>query len=256
LAINGSSPLPILEDLAADDAIRGLVVVDYSPLIIYRTDVRTDKTPKEYLARRSGLFQAPKAAGFIDGRLAEATGLLRNRDCSWERLFDRFDEPTSGHAVGYAFTEDRDTELDFLDADPRFVKYARVFFPCLTEGPALDGLIARFARAVERIQARGGAVVLVDPPFGRSIRDEEAKLFPRAVYWEPLLRRTGVVAIHCRDEAALEAFDPPDTLHLDRRDAPRFTVLMLDLIEARLAARGDHRIEAWKAPLAEPPARP
>lgn len=76
---------------------------------------------------------------------------------------------------------------------------------------------------VGTIQARGGRVVFMRPPTSGQVYDYEEFIFPKAMFWDAFAARTSALCIHFKDVPQLAGFDCPDTVHLDRADAPRFT---------------------------------
>jgi len=87
--------------------------------------------------------------------------------------------------------------------------------------------------AIREIDARGGQVVLVRLPSSPARFDSEEKVHPRVEYWDRLSEGTSAIGVHYRDVPALAGFVPPDSSHLDMRDASIFTERLLDEVERR-----------------------
>jgi hypothetical protein len=84
---------------------------------------------------------------------------------------------------------------------------------------------------VKAIQDRGGSVVFIRFPTSGSYYSREQDQFPKATYWDAFAAKTSAKAIHFKDYPTLAGFSCPDTSHLDRRDAPRFTLELIDILE-------------------------
>lgn len=72
---------------------------------------------------------------------------------------------------------------------------------------------------------------------GGARRLRESSLFPRRDYWDTFAKSTSAFTLHWEDVPAFADFALPDEVHLDYRDAPRFTRLLADELCARGALR-------------------
>ena len=86
---------------------------------------------------------------------------------------------------------------------------------------------------VERLQSRGGRVAFVRIVSTDESYELSERCFPKTECWDRFAAKTGAVAIHFKDVPTLADFRCPDTLHLDYRDAPRFTTALLDELVRR-----------------------
>jgi len=84
---------------------------------------------------------------------------------------------------------------------------------------------------VKAIQARGGRVIFVQfPTTGANLRFDEF-MFPKARYWDAFAAQTSALCLHFAEVPELSGFDCPDTSHLDRTEAPRFTLELGKVLE-------------------------
>jgi len=86
---------------------------------------------------------------------------------------------------------------------------------------------------VQAIQGRGGRVVFLRLPTTGDHFTYDEFMFPKEMYWDLFAAQTSALCIHFKDLPQLSAFDCPDTSHLDRRDAPRFTRELAKVLEDR-----------------------
>ncbi len=87
--------------------------------------------------------------------------------------------------------------------------------------------------AIHELQARGGKLAMVRFPTTGEYWQADEQHYPRAAYWDAWAARTAAVAIHFRDVPALDAFDLPDTSHVDVKDTAAFTRALVQTLRAR-----------------------
>lgn len=221
LAIEGSSPVPILVELAGDETFRGLVLLAVNPVRLFEASAAGGRLPREYLERLrdSG---APFAA--LETRLSvlvQRASALRRSELSPLTLLRlrRWPEPRQ-------VRQDRALPIHYV-RDARLRAMERATAAQTRSLPQLEGEprtahLARIARAVERIRSRGGEVVLVRMPSSGLPRQAERERAPRERAWDALVRASGAPAIHFEDHPDL-AFESPDGSHLDAADSAAFT---------------------------------
>ncbi|WP_257455070.1 hypothetical protein [Archangium lipolyticum] len=232
LSISGSSSLPVLEDLAADERFRGLVLCEVSPTLFFSVEPNEVRArPASYVARHAHrtfvedwetalrlpfqehlvvLLSAVQPKGVLHHLLVNRTlpppPLNRTRaDRHQPSHFEGVDVAALRHAW----------ERRYQDAHGR-----------TPEAAELEALLERVSAQVERIRSRGGEVVFVRMVSSGTVRRIEDTRYPRALYWERLLERTGSQGLSFEDSPALARFECPDGSHLDSRAATGFTHLL------------------------------
>ncbi|MDQ3300205.1 MAG: hypothetical protein M3619_26800 [Myxococcota bacterium] len=250
LALEGTSPLFVLEDLATDHDFTGRLIVGVAPDVFFSGFAYRGKLGAYYrdetLAQRAGqwlsmTFLEPYAA-FYDPDFALFTVLKRQ---DWPARV--------GVKVGIDVRKlsnsaaDRDTWMwSKVEGDPEYRALAQKIWMQDTTPPdakfraeldkRLGEQIDRAAAAVGKLRARGVEVVFVRFPSITPYRDIEDRDFPRATTWDVLLARTGSPGIHFDDEPSLQGFDLPEWSHLAAGERPRFTEALLGAI-ARLKSQ-------------------
>ncbi len=226
---NASTPLPVLEDLAADDRFRGTVLCEVHPLIFFDESGEREAWTREWI-------EAPRhtsVAERIENRMRDvlrARMALRSPELSLASVArklgktGRFPEPTRlltdperFQSVDYRGA--KDLELTRADALRWYETHCRV----AASEAGLAAIAERAHTAVRRIEARGGAVVFVRLPSTGPLRAVEDRRAPRVSTWDRLLAQRPLRGLHCDDVAALGHFDCPDGSHLDRQDRAAFT---------------------------------
>lgn len=256
LALEGTSPLPVLEDLAADPDFTGRLLMDTTPtsLFLGMSGLRASVVPyyhEQSPSQRSGhwlsrQFLEPWFA-FYDPDFALPVVVRRQ---AWPQ---RPGVPPR-ILVRKLLSQDidRNTRLwHKVEDDPEYRALARRIWQVqlgLPLPPTIDtdgkrrklreDVLARIAAAVDRMRARGVRVVFVRPPSSGPWQAQEQRLTPRQDSWDTLLQRTGVPGIHFEDHPQLRGHELPEWSHLGIADARRFTTALAPLVEHEFA-RGE-----------------
>ncbi len=248
LALEGTSPLPVLEDLAADPDFTGRLVIGVAPQLFfsgfaYRGDA-IGYYHEQGPSQRSGHWLSkrllePRLA-FYDPDFALPTVVMRQ---PWPlREGMRRDAPVRKLMEQEA---DRNTRIwRKVETDPAYRDLARGIWLEHLQGPPpptmdtpakLRALVAaqigRAEKAVAALRARGVRMVFVRPPSNGAYYAFEQKVLPRAATWDVLLQRTGVPGIHFEDHPAMQGLELPEWSHLTHADSKRYTAALAPLVE-------------------------
>jgi len=251
LAIVGSSPYPILEDLARDENFRGTVFCDIVPAMFLAPPGSPPyQASEKALQRRRAWSVAQRWSHQLSLPLERHVAFLQQEDLTLGKLLERVPVPDRAGALvapplpPYFYTIERDrrarmvpesaivgsplnrsvTEkwlpLFSLPPPPSFIPPEQ--FQAMM-GQAMEARFADTARAVNRIRERGGDVVFLRLPVTGPLAEREEQLAPRAHTWDRLVRESDVPAIHFAEHAALSTFDCPEWSHLSAEDSVEFT---------------------------------
>jgi len=235
LALIGATPVPVLEDLSLDTGFVGLVVVDVIPFFAYDLDRlarREEHTRTSIETWRRG-YAGPSAVteswlrAWVGGWLV--TG---SPETSPRTLIER---ATAGHVTGIpAFTMRRDRFLRFAADRARVTNLDRLESAWGTpaRGPAFERILSRIANSVARITGRGGTVVFLRMPSCGRRKAIEDRYYPPAVYWDPVIERTGAPFVDSDRYPELSGFPCHDGSHLDATEAPVFTEALVPIVLA------------------------
>ena len=248
LALEGTSPVPILEDLADDPHFTGRLLIGVVPSIFFSGFAfRGNAIPyyhKQSLSQRSGHwlsqhFVEPYFA-FFDGDYALNTVIKRQ---PWPA---RPGVPQRMSVRKLAVSEpDRNTHMwQKVETDPAYQTLARSIWAQNFTGPpppnintpeklqkSIDTQIGRAVAAIAKLRARGVRLMFIRLPSSGDFYAFENKVFPRSQTWDVLLQRTGSTGIHFEDYAALQGYDLPEWSHLSASEAQRFTAVLAPLVE-------------------------
>ncbi len=259
LALEGTSPVPIMENLADDPNFTGRLVVDVSPNIIftgfrYRGSVLPylrDQTPSQRIGDwLSMTFLEPYIASY-DQDFSLAT-IVRRQD------FPLRPGMKPDHTVRKLALSDYDRNTHMWDkvvSDPAYRALCRAIWAEDFDGPppkmdtpekakdVIDGEIAKAAAAIEKLRKRGVRVLFVRAPSGGEYYAYEQKYLPRDKTWDVLLQQTGAPGIHFEDYPEMQGYDLPEWSHLSAPEAERYTAAYVPIVERMFAA-----MEATPAP--------
>jgi len=244
LAIAGGRALGMLEHLADDQRVTGLVIVDALAFHTFDASGQSDASLPDLLVAYERFVASP-AARFETYLRVWFTRLMvwRNPAASPGpvlrelRTGGRLPKPPESY-----LRADRYRPIDFVSAlDTRgwspeegFLTGDRMLMAREFGTPATPaqttGIIESLERAVERIRARGGEVVFITMPACGGRRPIEEARYPRREYWDRLASATSARSINTADYPALSDFPCYDRSHLDRTDAIVFTRNLIDVL--------------------------
>ncbi len=235
------SPVAVLRDLSEDESFRGTALVsvladrferarwdDQQHLVDY---CETQWTPSNRLNRK---LRTRLEARFV--LLNPIVGILE----VGRSLVDGLGTPDP---LWVETRPDRSRLADFQARDPEYVRqFERKLIRehALRGGPHahsrpqpwLEGAL-EIEAFVLRIQARGGRVAFIRLPSAGKRWRLDKKNYPKAEYWDALASRTSAATLHFLDMPGMRSFELPDGSHVDRRDAARYTEVLLDELSAR-----------------------
>lgn len=259
LAMEGTSPLPMLEDLAADPHFKGRLVVGVAPLLFftgyaYRGDV-VPYTHKQSPSQRVG--------NWLSMHLVEPWLAFDDPDFALATVVKRQAWPVRAGTHPYISVRklanseaDRNTHMwPKLQSDAGYRELARRIWaqqfhrppPPDMDTPAkqrklINEQIDRAVAAVATLRARGVQVIFVRPPSIGPFHAFEEKVLPRAQTWDVLLKRTGAAGIHFEDYPQLRGYEQPEWSHIAATDAGRFTAALVPLVERNFSPRTADRL--------------
>lgn len=248
LALEGTTPVPVLEDLAADTNFTGRLFVGVAPDLFfsgfaYRAQAIATPT-KETPAQRSGQWLAmhllePHLA-FLEPDFSLFVVLARQAWPAREGVRSRIDVRKLDN-----LGKDRNSRMwARLETDSAYRALAQRIWaqnfglpPGVTPAMAdrgRDEQLARAVKAVSTLKARGVQVVFVRFPSADGYYAFEQKAFPRESTWDALLAQTGVPGVHFEDHPELQGFWTPEWSHLSASEADRYTAALYPIMKRAL----------------------
>jgi len=259
LALEGTSPVPVLEDLAADPAFTGRLVVGVAPDLFFSGFAYRGEALTHYHqqgpSQRSGHWLSQRLVepyfAFYEPDFALATVVKRQAwparagvpkrtavrklmvqgDARNARMWHKVETDAAYRDLARSiWAEDFGAPLPGMDTPENKAKL-------------IDTQIARAATAIATLRARGVRVLFLRPPSDGEYYAYEQKHLPRAETWDLLLQRTGAPGIHFEDYPELQGYELPEWSHLSASEADRFTEALVPIVErefAKLEASASH----------------
>ncbi len=248
LACVGSSPAPVLRDLANDPNFKGKLVIDVTEEIFLSTSSFDDEGPIKRVEYFHNITPTQRASFQVDRVLESMFVFLDQDNYSFNAMLPLMHAPQRpGVFPDVIFPPEFDrTTLErqsrmsskFL-ADTSLQNRVKgiwdFFIKTTMEPPAtgkkLDSVIQLIKTDVDKIQNRGGEVIFVRTPCSGKVWQYESRDFPRAVYWEKLLAATGCKGIYYKDYPAIAQFECPESSHLSPEQAVVFTKNLIKILK-------------------------
>jgi hypothetical protein len=248
LALEGTSSLPVLQDLAADPKFTGRVLVGVTTSLFftgfaYRGDAIRE-AHKESPSKRIG--------NWLSMQLIEPYVAFDDPDFALETVLAR--QPWPARAGTHPRISvrklsnsdaDRNTHLwSKLVTDADYRALAQSIWTQNWSGPPPPNIdtpaklkaveqaqIDLAVAAVRTLHARGVKVVFLRAPVIGPYFAFEEHVAPRASTWDQLLARTGAPGINFLDYPQLQGYEEPEWSHLSEPEARRFTAALAPLVK-------------------------
>lgn len=255
LAMCGTTPLPMFRDIVRNSNFNGTVLVSVTPDIFFATIRQDDPLVNgiqhqiEYYYKRT---YAQRFNHWLSLPLQRNLATIHSYEEIMAGNFDlrsllesiRIDNRTKQAVLPpfYEFatlTEDRNTRMiERVVNDSAFansiIKVWHFFGEMENNIPPPDkeGTITYFLDDLKLFKERGGKVILVRCPSSGTYRSLEAKNFPRAHFWDELVKKAKVPAYHFEDYEVFKMLPCPEESHLSASDADFFTAELVKLLKA------------------------
>jgi hypothetical protein len=256
LACVGSTPIPILEDLANDKNFKGRLVVDVTEGLFFSTAPGNSRRPVENMKYYKDRTPAQRASFHINHLLESQFVFL---DKEWLSLNEQLEKLHVQNRPGVykfpGFPSDfgrvkfnrQEYMTDKFSSDTTlqnivkniWVEVIKASKEPPASGTKMDSILTAVKTAVDKIKARGGQVLFVRTPSSGGFKMGELMGFPREKYWDRLLAITNCPGIHYADYPAIDHFICPENSHLSLTDAKVFTKNFIKILSEE---------KGWKFP--------
>ena len=253
LALEGTSPVSLMEDLAEDLDFTGTLIVGVSPGLMfsgfeYRGTAfkqYREESPSQWLGQQISMLMEPYLAFYhYDYSLFTV---------SKRQPFPERDGVEMESDVRRLSTQEKDRATrmwHLLETDEAYALrakeiWAEGFVPIEDRDEewikeALENRTTQIERAVaatKKLQERVIEVIFVRNPSEGHYAISEPMYNPRAETWDVLIEKTGALGIHWQDHEELQGYWMPEWSHLSGSEADRYTKALYHVIERERAAR-------------------
>lgn len=242
LAIDGTSPLPVLSHLATDETFQGTVICDINEanLISKPAPNIADQWVKQYhYSKFTDEFE------FLLRSFVQKTFVFRLPELQpvniWNTIQNEKRLPLPFYLTLYP---DRFKAGDYLllNKDPNYSIAAHYNIRFNHHKEMYQGLLPvdqnifqtnlnLIKTDVEKIQKRGGNVIFVRFPTSGGVLELDEQHLPRSQYWDVFAQQIPAKFIHFKDHPSLQ-YNLPDGSHLDFRQAIPFTKTLALLVNS------------------------
>ena len=240
LSCVGSTPLPVLYDLADDPDFKGKLIIDVTEPLFFSPAPFASASPKKYVQYYHDITPTQRASFWINKPVENTFVFLDKDNYSINALLDKLQIKSRPGVFMFPIFP-RDFERNRFDRQcymkPEFVadtnqhNQVRAIWGILVmgdktppiTGAPLDSLLETVKAATDKIKARGGKIVFVRTPSSGPFLTGEQMVFPREKYWDRLLAFTGTKGIHFMDDPATDHYICPEFSHLTPADAVDYT---------------------------------
>ena len=243
LALEGTSAVPVMEDLADDPDFTGTLIVGVTPGLFF-SGFGYRQQALAYTQRET---PAQRASQWLSMHVLENRFAWYDPDFALFTVLGRQDWPRRDGVMRFADVPkiSDTTSIDRnhrmwarVERDPAYARKVQQVWmqrrsdqpPTAEEQAELDAAIEReMARAVaahEKLRARGVRVVFVRAPSDGDVLEDEHRRYPRETTWDALLARTGAPGIHFEDHPDMQGLWLPEWSHLAGADADRYTAAL------------------------------
>ena len=259
LAVEGSSPIFVLEDLGNDANFKGKLIVDITEITFFSNGSPRDAETRKNINFFKERTPTQRASFPLNYALESQFVFLDKQSLSLNALLDKLElSNRKGIFTMPIFplefnrnTFDRQSKMSdkFLtdtSLQNRVTNIWQFFMergktaPPFTEENLL-GILNRAKTSIDKIKARGGEVLFVRPPSSGPFLQGESIGFPREKYWDRLLAFTNCPGIHFKDYPAIDHFICPEWSHLTPKDAIIFTENFVQILEKDKGWKFSHK---------------
>ena len=240
LALVGTSPKLLLQDLAEDENFKGKLVVDVTEVLFFSQNPVFHKSANEAIAFYKKQTPSEKLGATLNFALEQQLVFLEEKRFALNALLHDMEIPNRPGVFavppfpkGFEWTRfNRQTYMsDMFLADTSLLNRQTAIWEKLimadktppVSGKALEKEFEEIRMAVSKIKARGGQVIFVRTPSSGPMAKGEQKAYPRQRYWEAMLRYVQADGIHYSDDPGTANMICPEWSHLSPKDAITYT---------------------------------
>lgn len=250
LALVGTSPRKMLENLANDPKFKGKLLLDMTEGLFYSRGPWVDASANDAIKFYKTYSPAQKASAYLTHGMESAFVFVEGRRFGLNALLNELPLPgREGVFVEPPFPK----EFEWTNYDrqtymaPAFVADTNLHkrqieiwtgFGALDRSPAISGdsltmVFKELKTHIDKIRARGGEVVFIRPPSSGQWLVAEAEVYPRKKYWDDMLAYTNTTGIHFQDYPETSSFICPEWSHLTKEDAVVYTRHLVKTLESK-----------------------
>ena len=237
LAVEGTSAIPLLEDLAVDPRFRGTVVFSVAPAFSFnRTLSKLDAGDQ---AGWVAYYRSQSRSRRMEHRLRlviQGLFAFRSPDAAFTRVLAdmllRGKLPETDFKTTFA---DRSVSIDYSKfkrtANPQRIVDLYLQNTEAYEADEFADLINYVSAVVTILKAKNCRVIFLRLPSGDIVRDLERQMFPHERFWGYMQDNIDAEFIHFEDYPALRGYLSVDGSHIASENSAAFTRALANVIQ-------------------------
>ncbi len=259
LAVEGTSPLPVLHDLANDPRFKGKLMIDVTEGLFFSLFTPRGVMVKADLDYYKKITPAQRFSFQVNHLLESQLVFLDKDYLSLNSILQKIKVPPRYGVYGppdfpmefNRINFDRQNKMtDRFLTDTNLQNKVKDIWGNMAKGPkppALtiaqqDSILFTIKIDTDKIKSRGGQIIFVRTPSSGPYLSGEKMGFPREKYWDRILSFTHSPGIHFEDYPAIAHFQCPEFSHLKPSDAIVFTKNLIQIVQEK----------GWVFPYAKP----
>jgi hypothetical protein len=237
LAVEGTSGLPVLENLAADPRFRGTVVVSIAPAFSFNRKLskldegNQSDWVRAYVGQSRSRRMEQELRLFVQDRLS-----LRSVDASFPRVTKSIFSDGALPSPDYKKTRrNRFVSIDQskfeqeVNQDVIVALYTKN--SAAYEAKGFAELMQYYAAVVDVLNNKGCKVVILQLPSEGKVLEFEKEHFPANRFWNEMKRNINATFVHFEDYPQLNGYLSVDGSHIAAEKATEFTRQLAKVLE-------------------------
>ncbi len=236
LAVEGTSALALLENLAVDPRFRGTIVYSIAPAFAFnrfqpRIDTGRQREWLTYYAAQSRSRQLEQSLRHtLQGRLA-----FRSPDAKLTRVLpailatgefpERDQKTTFRNRVVHMDYSKMPVEANEVGMMQHYLEHSAPYEP-----REWELTLNYFASLVDTLRMKGAEIVFVRLPSGEQVGALEGVFFPRDRFWGQMENTLNATFVHTDDFPQLQGFVSVDGSHIRSPQIVEFTEQLVDVL--------------------------
>lgn len=252
LASQGASPIPVLKDIVENTDYNGILLVGVTPPLLFATTfpeaqfMKRSQSLVDYYYKRT---YAQRLNHLLSVPLQQNLAFIRDGDEGWDSdvdlktLLKQIHISERGGPFYPPFNNFEEITLERhmkmperMVTDTAYANTVKKVWTVLLTGdnppPDKESTTNAFVELSDKFKARGGKLILVRCPSSGLFKEVEEKGFPRAEFWDPLVKKADVKAYHYMDYEQFHNLSLPEWSHLSAKDAEFFTRELIKIMKA------------------------
>ncbi len=239
LSVNGHYPMATLQNLADDELFEGLLVVSFTAQML---EPQYWDMQRKYVENFSENYNSYTAWDAKLTAVLKSNFRFFHHALGVQKVIESLARSKTFPKTSYVFGQaDSSAEgyYDLVDKQllrKRFVTEKQQNYQ---DNPAMNKTlwqqqINTLNSLVQKIERRGGEVVLLRFPTDGGHWQLDERYYPRQDFWDVLTEKyPNINTIHFKDDEILSSFELPDSSHLDVADAKVFTARFIELLQQK-----------------------